>query len=288
MFYLLILLLQMKLIKHITDLNKAINDENELGFVPTMGSLHKGHEFLIKNSKNQCKKTLVSIFVNPTQFNNEYDYKNYPQDLNNDLKILKKLKVDYVFLPEVKQIYKSKKKLKIYLKKSKKILCAKFRKGHFEGVLDVLNRFVKLISPKMIFMGEKDYQQFFLVRNFMLKNYTIEVVPCRTIRNSNGVALSSRNKLLKPADLKTLALITKKLQKLKHSIFKNNGLNNIDLKKSKKLIQISRKQLTNKFNIKIEYLECRNLTTLTTNLNNKPFKLFVAYYLNNVRLIDNF
>lgn len=288
MFYLLILLLQMKLIKQITDLNKAINDEKELGFVPTMGSLHKGHEFLIKSSKNQCKKTLVSIFVNPTQFDNKYDYKNYPQDLINDLKILKRLKVDYVFLPKIKQIYKSKKIPKINLKKSQKILCAKFRKGHFEGVLNVLNRFIKLISPKMMFMGEKDYQQFFLVRDFILKNYLTEVIVCRTIRNSNGVALSSRNKLLKKADLKTLALITNKLQKLKRSIYKNNRLNNIDLKKSKELIRQSRKKLTDKFNIKIEYLECRNLTTLTTNLNNKPFKLFVAYYLNNVRLIDNF
>ena len=124
----------MKLIKQITDLNKAINKEKELGFVPTMGSLHKGHEFLIKTSKKNCRKTLVSIFINPTQFNNANDYKNYPQNLNNDLKILKKLKVDYVYLPTVNQIYKNKKLTKITLKKSQKILCAKYRKGHFEGV----------------------------------------------------------------------------------------------------------------------------------------------------------
>ena len=161
----------MKLIKQITDLNKAINNENELGFVPTMGSLHKGHEYLIKTSKKLCKKTLVSIFVNPTQFNDRNDYKNYPRDLNKDFKILKRLKVDFVYVPTVNQIYKEKKFSKINLKKSQKILCAKFRKGHFEGVLNVLNRFVKLISPKMMFMGEKDHQQYFLVQDYISKKY---------------------------------------------------------------------------------------------------------------------
>ena len=98
----------MKLIRHITDLNKAINKENELGFIPTMGSLHKGHEYLINQSKKLCKKTLVSIFVNPTQFNNMKDYKTYPRDLIKDLKILKRLKVNFVYLPTTKQIYKEK------------------------------------------------------------------------------------------------------------------------------------------------------------------------------------
>ena len=278
----------MKLIKQLTDLNKAISKEKQLGFVPTMGGLHKGHEFLINTSKKKCKKTLVSIFVNPTQFNNKDDYKTYPRNLSNDLKILKKLKVDFVYLPTVKQIYRNNRLPKIALKKSQKILCAKFRKGHFEGVLNVLNRFVKLISPTMMFMGEKDYQQFFLVKDFISKNYMTRVFSCRTIRDSNGVALSSRNKLLNKTDLKTSASIANKLLDLKRSISKKNGLANIDLKKSKELIQKSRKELINKFNIKIEYLECRNLMTLNTNLNNKTFKLFVAYYLNDVRLIDNF
>jgi len=288
MFYLLILLLQMKLIKQITDLNKAINKEKELGFVPTMGNLHKGHEFLIKTSKKRCKKTLVSIFVNPTQFDNKDDYKTYPKNLSNDLKTLKRLKVDFVYLPTINQIYKDKKLPKITLKKSQKILCAKYRKGHFEGVLDVLNRFVKLISPKIMFMGEKDYQQFFLVKDFISKKYTTIVFLCRTIRNSNGVALSSRNSLLNKIDLKTSGLITNKLIKLKRSLCTRNELDSIASKKVMGLIQKTKKELTKKFKIKIEYLECRNLMTITTNLKNKPFKLFVAYYLNEVRLIDNF
>ena len=100
----------MKLIKHIADLNKAIKKEKKLGFVPTMGNLHKGHESLIKISKMKCKKTIVSIFVNPTQFNNKKDYRSYPRSLNKDLKVLKRLKVDYVYLPTVAQIYRGEKK----------------------------------------------------------------------------------------------------------------------------------------------------------------------------------
>jgi len=281
MFYLLILLLQMKLIKHITDLNKAVKNEKKLGFVPTMGNLHKGHESLIKISKVKCEKTMVSVFVNPTQFNNKRDYKTYPRNLKNDLKVLKKLKVDFVFLPSVAQIYKDVEKTKISLNKSEKILCAKFRNGHFEGVLNVLNQFVKLISPKIIFMGEKDYQQFFLVKKFIEKKYKSKVHLSKTIRNSNKVALSSRNSLLNQANLETIGLITHRLFNLKNSINKNKDKSNI-------LIRNLKKELVKKFDIKIEYLECRNLNNLSTNLNKKPYKLFVAYYFKNVRLIDNY
>ena len=271
----------MKLIREITDLNKAINREKEFGFVPTMGGLHKGHEALIKTSKKRCKKTLVSIFVNPTQFNDKNDYKKYPRNLRKDLNVLKKLKVDFVYLPTVEQIYKSRTSAKIILKKSEKILCAKFRKGHFEGVLNVLNRFVKLISPKIMFMGEKDYQQFFLSKKFIEKRYQTKVFSCKTTRTVNKVALSTRNRLLHNNDLKICGIITKELFKLKHAItyHPNN---------SKNSIKIFRQKIINKFDIKIDYLECRNLINLSTDIHSKPFKLFVAYYLNNVRLIDNF
>ena len=281
MFYLLILLLQMKLIKQIADLNKAINSEKELGFIPTMGSLHKGHVSLIKISKKKCKKTLVTIFVNPTQFNNQKDFKAYPRSIKKDLRILKRLKVDYVYLPTVKQIFNNNKFPKISLKNSQKIMCAKYRRGHFEGVLDVLNRFVKLISPKSIFMGEKDFQQFFLVKNFIEKKYKTKVYPCKTIRDSNMIAWSSRNNLLNKTNLKILGLITNELLNLKKKIYQNKH-------KSKELTHALKKSLLKKYKVKIEYLECRNIVNLRTNILHKSFKLFVAYYLNKVRLIDNF
>ena len=271
----------MKLIKKITDLNKAVNNENKLGFVPTMGGLHKGHESLIKISKKKCQKTLVTIFVNPIQFNNKKDYKTYPRSLNKDLKILKRLKVDYVYLPTVKQIFNKKNLPKITLNKSQKILCSKFRNGHFEGVLDVLNRFVKLISPKSIFMGEKDYQQFFLVKNHIEKNYKTKVYVCKTIRDSKMIALSTRNMLLNKTNLNKLRLITNELIKLKEIIYK-------DRHNHKKIISTHKKNFIKKYKIKIDYLECRNIIDLSTNIQKDSFKLFAAYYLDNVRFIDNF
>jgi pantoate--beta-alanine ligase len=271
----------MKLIEQIADLNKAIDNEKGLGFVPTMGCLHGGHEALIKISQKKCKKTLVTIFVNPSQFNNKKDYKTYPRNLSKDLKILKRLKVDYVYLPTVAQIFDNKQLPKISLNKSQKIMCARNRIGHFEGVLDVVNRFVKLISPKSIFMGEKDYQQFFLVKKFVEKKNKTKVYACKTIRDSNMIALSSRNSLLKKIDLNKLALITKELLHLKKVIY-------LDRRKSKKIILIQKKYLVKKYKIKIDYMECRNLVNLSTNIHARSFKLFVAYYLNNVRLIDNY
>ena len=127
-------------------LKKELKEIKNLGFVPTMGSIHKGHESLIKKSKKTCEYTIVSIYINPTQFNNLNDFKKYPKNINKDLKILKKLKVDLVFIPKTKDIYNFKRSKKISLSHKDKILCAKYRKGHFEGVIDFLSLMVlKLI-----------------------------------------------------------------------------------------------------------------------------------------------
>ena len=270
----------MKIILDSEELKKELRNNHNLGFVPTMGGIHEGHKSLISRSKKECKKTIVSIFINPTQFNNKKDFKTYPKNLKKDLNYLKKLKVDYVYLPTVKQIY-WKKNNKIKLNKLQNILCAKFRKGHFEGVLDVLDRFIELISPQKMFMGEKDFQQFFLVKNFIENKFNTKVYLCKTIRNKNKLALSSRNSLLDKKSFTASEIITKKLLKLKKEIKKNK-------KNYKKLILDLKKELHRNLDIKIEYLECRNTHNLSTKIMNKPFKLFVAYYINNVRLIDNF
>jgi len=127
-----------------------------------------------------------------------------------------------------------------------------------------------------------------LVRDYISKKYDTIVYPCKTIRSANGVAISSRNKLLRKKDLKKSGLIAHKLMKLKRSIYKKNGNNSINTKKSKKLIKETKNSLIKKYNIKVEYIELRNLINLNTNLYKKPFKLFVSYYLNNIRMIDNF
>jgi pantoate--beta-alanine ligase len=270
----------MKILLRNSDLNEALSGISNLGFVPTMGSLHKGHISLIKKSLLNSDKTIVSIFVNPKQFNNKNDYKTYPRDIKKDLKILKKLKVDFVYVPKKKQIYNSKNKIKIHLLRKDKILCAKYRKGHFEGVIDVMIRLTKIIKPSKIFMGEKDFQQLFLVKKYIEKYFNSKIVLCKTIRDKNKLALSSRNSLLNKKELIKASNISKNLIHFKKKLSKYQI--------TKKEIFLKRKELEKLFNINIEYLELRNKKNLHSinRINNS--KLFVAYYLKNVRLIDNF
>ena len=160
----------MKLFINKKKLQKEIKKINNINYVPTMVALHKGHESIIKKSLKKSGKTLVSIFVNPKQFNNKRDLNTYPKNNKNDLKILKKLKVDYLFKPSFSDIYNFKTKNKIYLDKFSNELCGQFRKGHFRGVIDVVNRFIEIIEPKRILLGNKDYQQLFLIKKHVKKN----------------------------------------------------------------------------------------------------------------------
>ena len=160
----------MIIFKSINKLNKEVNFKAGIGFVPTMGSLHKGHISLVKNCQKTCDKTLVSIFINPSQFNRRTDYKNYPRTLDKDIKILRKLKVDYVLVPNIKEIYSRNTPRKISINKKYKVLCGKYRPGHFEGVLAVINKFLKSLKVKKIFLGEKDFQQLFLIKKHLIKH----------------------------------------------------------------------------------------------------------------------
>ena len=280
MFYLLNIFIQMKILLNNTTLFESLRPFNDLGFVPTMGGIHKGHLSLINKSNKLCKKTIVSIFVNPKQFNNKKDLKSYPRNIKKDLKILKKSKkVDFVYLPKFKDIYKDKKKSKITLQKKDKILCAKFRKGHFEGVLDVMNKLTKIVKPKKIFMGEKDFQQLYLVKKELEKKYKTKVIPCKTIRDKDNVALSSRNLLLNKSNLIIAAKIYETLVDIKK--------NTKNKKNIPSFLNLKKKELKNNYKIKIDYLELRNIKNLKISSTNKNSRLFIAYYLNNVRLIDN-
>ncbi len=270
----------MKIITSIFDLNKEIKDYKNIGFVPTMGGIHRGHISLIKASKKIKKKTLVSIFVNPTQFNIKNDFKNYPRNFNEDITILKKLKVDYLFLPKTSDIYKFKAK-RFILKKNDKILCARFRHGHFEGVLNVMNRLMTVVKSKDLFMGEKDFQQLHLIRKFLSRKFNVRINSCPTVRDVGKIALSTRNKLLSNKFLKKASNIAKLLIKIKLKAKKNSLKTEFNLNNYKK-------ELEKKFDIKIEYLEFRDENNLKLNNLKTKFRLFVAYKINNVRLIDNF
>jgi len=281
MFYLLNILIQMKIILNNHDLSKTLGPFSDIGFVPTMGGIHEGHLSLIQKSIKSNKKTIVSIFVNPKQFNNVKDFNLYPANIKKDLAILKKIKrLDFVYIPKFKDVYENKKKSEIKIKKKFKVLCAKFRKGHFEGVLDVMIRLTKLVKPKKIFMGKKDFQQLFLVKNFIENKFNTKVIGCRTIRNRNKLALSSRNFLLKQNELNDVEKISKNFLNLKNKIKYTGNIN--------QFLNKSKKDFERFFNIKIEYLENRNINDLSLSNKYNGSKIFLAYYYKGVRLIDNF
>ncbi len=271
----------MKILLNNHTLNKTLRPFNDVGFVPTMGGIHEGHISLIKRSIKNSDKTIVSIFINPKQFNNMKDFRSYPSNIKNDISILKKIpKIDFIYIPKYREIYKSKTKSKIVIKKKDKILCAKFRKGHFEGVLDVMDRLTNLIKPNKIFMGKKDYQQLFLVKNYIEKKYKTKIIGCKTVRNRNKLALSSRNLLLKKNDLKQLEIISKKFLGLKKDIINHKNI--------KKFLYQSKKDIEKLFKIEIEYLENRYVKNLKISNKYRGSKIFISYYFKGIRLIDNF
>ena len=270
----------MKIFKNKEQLKREIGNKKSISFIPTMGGLHKGHISLIKTAKRYKNETLVSIYVNPKQFNKKEDYKNYPRNLLKDLKILRKLKVNYLYLPTYNDLFKFKTSNKIYLHKFSKTLCGKFRKGHFKGVLVVVNRFLEIIHPKYLFLGLKDFQQLTLIKKHILKNKIhTKIISCKTIRESNGVACSSRNYNLNKNQMKIAKNVYNYLIKIKKKTKKNFKLFNTLLFK-RDLIKLGVN--------KIDYLEIINLKSLSRPRKVKDsFNIFIAYYLNKVRLIDN-
>ena len=268
----------MKIVLSKKKLIQILKEEEDLGFVPTMGGIHKAHIYIIKKSISLCKKTIVTIFVNKPQFNETTDYKKYPRNIKKDISILRKSKVDYLYLPTTKQIYPSGPNRNIKISSFGKRLCGKSRPGHFKAVVDVIDRFIKIINPNKIFLGEKDMQQLKIIEEFINKNQIkTKVIRCKTIREKNGVACSSRNFLLSKNDF----IIASKVYEL--------------LYKSKKLLIMKKnilKEIKNKmfqFGVnKIDYIELIDINKQTRPFKkNKKYKLFVAYYLGSTRLIDN-
>ena len=270
----------MKIFKDKHTLQKEILKNKGISFVPTMGSLHKGHISLIKHSKKSGLKTLVSIFINPKQFNKKSDFKSYPRNTKKDIKLLKKLKINYLYTPTFKDVYGFKPRKKVFLDKFSKKLCGKFRKGHFRGVLNVINRFIEIIEPKNIYLGKKDYQQLYLIKKHIeKKNIKSKIIECKTIRETNGVACSSRNSNLTTSQMKIASDIFGYLSNLKKKIKKNYSLFKIDKIK---------KDLINLGASKIDYLENYDIKNFKKiKRPNKKFNLFFAYYIKNTRLIDN-
>ena len=268
----------MKIIVSKNRLKKLIHNEKNLGFVPTMGAIHMGHISLVKRCISECDMSIVSIFINKLQFNKKNDYKKYPRSLKTDTLILKRLGVNYLYLPKENQIYPNGQNKNIKISSFGKKLCGKFRPGHFKAVVDVIDRFIKIIKPKRIYFGEKDMQQLKIIDHFVKKNHSdIKVIGCKTIREKNGIPCSSRNLLL---SLKQKAIASKVYKLLKNK--KQNLIRN-----KSGIIEIKRKILKLGVN-KIEYIQILNINKLIKPyIKNNKYKIFVAYYLGGTRLIDN-
>ena len=268
----------MKIISNKSKLIKFTHYEKNLGLVPTMGAIHQGHISLIEKCISQCEKTIVSIFINKPQFNKKSDFQKYPRLLKKDISILKKFKVDYLYLPSVNQIYPNGSNKNIKISSFRKKLCGKFRPGHFEAVVDVIDRFIKIIKPKNIYFGEKDMQQLKIIEHFVKKNHSkTKVIGCKTIRDKNGVALSSRNFLLSIKENQIASKIYKLINDNKQNL----------IKKKLSLVSIKRKIFMLGVR-KIDYVKILDINKLTKPYKrNNKYKIFVAYYLGSTRLIDN-
>ena len=259
-------------------------EKNTVGFVPTMGALHKGHISLINKAKAQLAITVCSIFVNPTQFNDKNDFDKYPIQLDKDLEMLLDANCDVVFVPTVEEIYPNgiHDKTSVELGYIGKILEAAQRPGHFEGVLQVVKRLLDIVQPDLLFLGQKDYQQC-MVLNKLVDFYKmpIQIIIGDTLREADGLAMSSRNARLSDKERQTAVKISQALYNIKTHIAKTP---------IQQLINEQIDFLQENDSIKVEYLVIANAKTLepvqvynaTT-----PLVALVAAKLGEVRLIDN-
>ncbi len=276
----------MLLIKDIKTLKKHLssykNAGKTIGFVPTMGALHDGHISLVQKAISENDVFVCSIFVNPTQFNNAADFKKYPITLEADIVKLEKAGCGILFIPTVEEMYPSnEKKLHYELGHIETILEGKYRPGHFQGVCIIVDKLLEAVSPAVLYLGRKDYQQCLVIGKMMdIKKYKTTLSICDTIREKDGLAMSSRNMRLNKVERKQALSIIESLTFIKNNIKKG------DLEAVKKEAKIF---LENK-GYKVDYIEIADTETLEAQSKwdgKKKLVALVAAYLNEIRLIDN-
>ena len=252
-----------------------------VGLTPTMGALHQGHMELLARSNEECAVSVVSIFVNPMQFNNKEDLENYPKTIESDLRILEGNNCDYLFLPNDSFIYpKGFEKVKLDISHLDRRMEGEFRPGHFEGVVNVVFRLFELIKPNTAYFGEKDYQQLAIVK-YMSKqlNLSTEVVGCKTAREENGLAMSSRNLRLTASGKKEAAIIHQTLTKGKELATKLSPAET----KTEMMVFFEKSSLDLEY---IEIIHPSSLAILDQEWTPKA-RVCIAAFCEGVRLIDN-
>jgi len=264
--------------------NLSLIDSNKtLGFVPTMGALHDGHLSIVKKAKKENDLVVVSIFVNPTQFDKPDDLKAYPKTIENDLELLKEVHCDFVFIPDAEGIYPEKiKSTNFDFDGLDKVMEGAFRTGHFDGVGTVVKRLFEIVEPTKAYFGEKDYQQLQIIKKMVVKNHLdVQIIPCEIYREKDGLAMSSRNTRLSKEQRNEAPLIQQTLLKCKN-IFPEREIGYI-----KKMVE----DIFKKNNLlELEYFEIADAQTLLSANNKSPdvkYRGFIAVFAGKVRLIDN-
>ena len=266
------------------ELKANIANKDIIGLVPTMGSLHKGHLSLIKTAVENCNQVWVSIFINPTQFNNEFDLKNYPKNIKKDISLIesvsKKIKV---FCPEINEMYEKGLNYNQYnFNGIDSKLEGKYRKGHFNGVATIVSKLFELFKPNQAFFGEKDFQQTQIVKRLIdLEKHKTKLIICPTVREKNGLAMSSRNNLLSQKNRENSSIIFHNLNYVK-THFKKTDFDQI--------ISKCIKSINSYDGFKTEYFEIVDSFSLSKQkkyCENKSYRVFVSVIVDEVRLIDN-
>lgn len=273
--------------RKIIDLQNFLKNKralHSLGFVPTMGDLHEGHLSLVRRSKKENIFTVVSIFVNPKQFDRKEDFEKYKRNERKDIEMLKKENVDLVFLPSAKEVYPKGFQTSVEVKILTKNLCGAFRPGHFHGVAAIVLKLFNLVQPNKAYFGLKDVQQVKLVEQMVKDlNLPVKIVPCPIVRDQNGLALSSRNSRLSSEEILRAAKI---FSSLRFCAFLVKSRKNLSLKFVKNYFK---KHLNLMGRDKIEYFEAVNPKTLVSLKEMKlPILFAVAVWIGKTRLIDNF
>jgi pantoate--beta-alanine ligase len=272
-----------KTIESVRNLVKAARSKGKkIGLVPTMGALHIGHISLIEAAAKKCDFVVVSIFVNPTQFGPGEDFEKYPRPLKADLEICRKAGVDVVFAPSPQQMYPGENLTWVNVEKLTEQLCGQFRPGHFSGVTTVCAKLFNIVAPDIAFFGQKDAQQAIVIKRMVTDlNMPLKIVVCPTVRQADGLAVSSRNQYLTRQQKKNAPLIYKSLQKCQKLI--EDGVAD-----SKTIINQMRKILQQAPSIKIEYISIVDADTLQE-LKKITGKVLtaVAVKIGPTRLIDN-
>ena len=276
----------MKVFKTVSSLQKyltKIGENKTLGFVPTMGALHDGHISIIKKAKKENNFVVVSIFVNPTQFDKQEDLKKYPNKLEHDLELLKIENCDIVFTPNANEIYMNNIKPDSFdFDGLDKVMEGAFRKGHFDGVGTIVKKLFEIIKPNSAYFGEKDFQQLQIIKKMVaIYNLPVQIVPCAIYREEDGLAMSSRNARLTDDQRKSAPLIYQTLLKCKELFLEKE----IDIVK-----KFVKNELENNKILKLEYFEIADTETLISSSfkkKNEKYRAFIAVFAGTVRLIDN-